>query len=142
MGNVCCQANVKENEQTINEIVGGHSVQSNLDDGVVNMPNDAPVCDTVLQHAPDQMYKIKEAQNELQSTNNKPLINFSIEILNSREFKNLSILGPYKNNTHNTLYYGNYKDGKKHGFGTLLWETDKKFYYGEFKDNVPHGKGI
>jgi hypothetical protein len=37
-------------------------------------------------------------------------------------------------------YVGEWKDGKKHGQGTLTWANGRK-YVGEFKDGKYHGKG-
>lgn len=39
------------------------------------------------------------------------------------------------------LYIGNYKNGKKHGYGKIK-ENGKIIYEGEFNEGVPHGKGI
>ena len=37
-------------------------------------------------------------------------------------------------------YEGDWKDGKRHGQGTLTW-TNGNMYEGEWKDNKKHGKG-
>ena len=39
------------------------------------------------------------------------------------------------------MYKGNYKNGKKHGFGTIM-ENDKVIYQGEFCEGNPHGCGV
>ncbi|MFK7748677.1 MAG: phospholipid carrier-dependent glycosyltransferase [Kordia sp.] len=38
-------------------------------------------------------------------------------------------------------YSGDWKDDKRNGFGTYVWEDGQK-YVGQWKDNVRHGKGI
>ena len=40
-----------------------------------------------------------------------------------------------------TKYEGEFKDGKRHGQGTLKDSDDKLVYYGEWKDDKPNGKG-
>lgn len=38
-------------------------------------------------------------------------------------------------------YKGNYKNGKKHGFGVIR-ENNKIVYEGEFFEGNPHGRGL
>lgn len=39
------------------------------------------------------------------------------------------------------MYEGEYKGGKKNGFGKFVW-TDKSSYEGNFRENYLDGKGI
>jgi len=38
------------------------------------------------------------------------------------------------------IYYGNFKDDHKNGYGKMIW-SDKNYYEGEWKDDEMHGKG-
>ncbi|XP_044750320.1 uncharacterized protein LOC123310743 isoform X2 [Coccinella septempunctata] len=49
--------------------------------------------------------------------------------------------GVYNIRNTNMVYSGNWKYGKKHGFGWLLYESDV-WYEGEFQDDLRHGKGF
>ena len=38
-------------------------------------------------------------------------------------------------------YYGNWKDGKRHGTGSLHLKSDSSIYTGEWKNGLPNGIG-
>lgn len=147
MGNVCCETDKKTSEE--NNMAPMENPAGNLEDGdvVKAIPTysenpHAPANGPLSQHAPEEMSKIEEVMKKLQFSNNNSLIELSSRIEKSDDFRNLPILGPYEDSIHNNVYYGNYKYGRRHGIGTLIWGTDKKFYYGEFKDDQACGKGI
>jgi len=65
---------------------------------------------------------------------------------------NLKITGIFKNNTFSDIgieesaeggyiYYGNFINNKKDGYGTMIWKDGAK-YQGEFKNNQANGYGM
>ena len=42
---------------------------------------------------------------------------------------------------HGSKYVGDWKKGRQHGKGTWFYKDDSKHYVGDWKDGLPHGKG-
>lgn len=71
----------------------------------------------------------------------------SLEFSNDNDDIDTSSRGGYYEET-GTLsgeewrYWGNYKNGKHDGLGTLIWGSDGEYYYGEFKEGYRTGIGV
>lgn len=50
--------------------------------------------------------------------------------------------GRFRKDTLETLYEGEFKNGKMHGNGIQYYEEEYKWYVGEYKDGKRHGLGI
>ena len=148
MGNTCCKSERIDIDETGKRPVG-QFVTGNLDDfdsgktiATYSDNPHSPADGPLSQKAPEVMSKIEEAMKKIKYSEDESLTDLSKKIKGLLEYKTLPTLGPYRDTIQKNVYYGNYKDGKKNGVGSLLWETDEKVYYGEFKDNIMNGEGI
>ena len=135
MGNNCCSY-----EQSQQEISGLSNILKNGNRAPirVNAPEKA-------EHEPpstvakptDEMNKINEAA----SIKLKDMSKFNI---NNYEGKSIytafPILGPYEYGD-GAIYYGQYKNGKRHGRGEQVW-PDGSVYRGYWHDDQSSGPGV
>ena len=65
---------------------------------------------------------------------------FSYESAKDGNNTELSFKSPIQDSSNSKIYFGEWKDGKKHGRGILIW-PDGSFYQGSWEDNKRNGKG-
>lgn len=127
MGNACCQTDPNLSTSETFKPKPFKVVAGNLDN--IHAPNLTRA--TLEPNSQDAVNIAMEKfrKNNFNLSEIPPLVNSS----------HLPQLGPYREDREN-LYYGQYKEGNKHGTGQYLW-PDGNIYYGNFEKDKVHGKG-
>ena len=132
----CCRSDSKINDQSYNlKSQTGRMVESDTQN----------YSDEQIRHFPSRTTAARvQASNEINSAVMKALAqlpDFSKDLTDGRhsKFKRLPEIGPYQYPDGST-YYGQYKNGLRHGYGEQVW-SDGSLYQGFFEKDQCNGKG-